>query len=130
LLIVSDTSALSALARMGWLEWLQERWEQVVAPEAVWRELGLIGDAQAAALLQRAKESGWLTIRKPTNIALIGQLQTSLDPGESEAIALAMELGADAVMLDEMDGRNAARELWACPGLVDTLRGGGWNKRP
>jgi len=28
--VVSDTSPLSAMAKMGWLPWLQERWRKVL----------------------------------------------------------------------------------------------------
>ena len=35
-------------------------------------------------------------------------LETTLDPGEAEAIALAMEMSADLILLDERDGRIAA----------------------
>ncbi len=35
-------------------------------------------------------------------------LAATLDPGEAEAIALALELSAGLVLLDERDGRNAA----------------------
>ena len=33
---------------------------------------------------------------------------TTLDPGEAEAIALALEMSADLILVDERDGRSAA----------------------
>lgn len=38
-LLVSDTSPVSALVVMGWLEWLRRRWPVVHVPEMVWQEL-------------------------------------------------------------------------------------------
>jgi hypothetical protein len=38
-------------------------------------------------------------------------LQQTLDRGEAEAIALAMELQADLTLLDERDGRKLAKAL-------------------
>ena len=35
-------------------------------------------------------------------------LATTLDPGEAEAIALALEMSADLILMDERDGRSAA----------------------
>jgi len=35
-------------------------------------------------------------------------LKATLDPGEAEAIALALEMAADLILLDERDGRIAA----------------------
>ncbi len=38
-LVVSDTSPVSALVAMGWLEWLRLRWPVVHVSEMVWQEL-------------------------------------------------------------------------------------------
>lgn len=60
--VVSDTSPLSAMAKMGWLPWLQERWGKVVVPGEVWRELSEIGDPEALAALDAAHSEGWLEV--------------------------------------------------------------------
>lgn len=53
-------------------------------------------------------KSGFLEIRKPTNIALIQTLNQPLDLGEAEAIALAVEIKADRLLIDESLGRGIA----------------------
>jgi len=111
LLVVSDTSALSALARMDWLEWVRLRWERVAVPEAVWAELRPIGDPSARERLETAVSGGWLARYTVTDDTAVMRLREALDAGESEAIILALELGADAVMIDELDGRNIAKEM-------------------
>ena len=40
---------------------------------------------------------------------LVKLLRSSLDDGESEAIALSLEIGADLVLLDDSDARGKAR---------------------
>jgi hypothetical protein len=40
---------------------------------------------------------------------LVKLLQSSLDDGESEAIALSLEIGADLILLDDSDAREKAR---------------------
>jgi len=47
-----------------------------------------------------------------TNLAAVNhQLLNKLDRGESEGIILALELGADILILDERKGRKVARSL-------------------
>lgn len=45
------------------------------------------------------------------NQALVTSLRRDLDKGESETIALAVELKADLILLDEKDGRQMAQRF-------------------
>ncbi len=47
MVVISDTTPLSAMAKLGWLEWLRERWKVVMVPQEVWDELEKIGDETA-----------------------------------------------------------------------------------
>ncbi|MEI7908878.1 MAG: hypothetical protein WCK77_04515 [Verrucomicrobiota bacterium] len=38
---MSDTSPLSAMAKMGWLPWLKERWGKVLVPDEVLGKIAL-----------------------------------------------------------------------------------------
>lgn len=127
MLVVSDTSPLSALAKLDWLEWLRLRWERVAIPAAVWTELQQMDDAEALGRLAAAMAAGWLATRAVIDTSAVLRLREFLDAGESEAIVLAGELHADAVMIDELDGRNAARNSGlAVTGTVGLLV---WAKR-
>jgi len=46
---------------------------------------------------------------------LITVLRRDLDQGEAETLALAIEMGADLVLLDEQEGRHAASRLGLLP---------------
>ena len=47
----------------------------------------------------------WLIIRQPHHVESI----PGIDPGEQAAIALAVEVGADLLLIDDLDGRRAAQ---------------------
>jgi predicted nucleic acid-binding protein len=55
----------------------------------------------------------WIEIRQATNQQLIKVLQTEhhLDRGESEAIALALDVNAEELLIDERLGRRKAMDL-------------------
>ena len=64
----------------------------------------------------------WIERYTVQNRALITALRRDLDRGEAETIALALELKADLVLLDEKEGRHAAQRLgFQVVGVVGVL---------
>ncbi len=51
----------------------------------------------------------WLQVRQPSDVAFVASLRLALDPGEAEAIALAKEVDAGVLLIDERLGRRTAR---------------------
>lgn len=110
--VVSDSSVLIARGAAAHFDLLKESYQTVVVPGAVWHEittspLPLPGTAEA----RRARQDGWLRVEMPRNRELVASLAATLDLGEAEAIALASELGAALLLIDESDGRAAAKSL-------------------
>lgn len=52
----------------------------------------------------------WLTIEAPSNSELVNALKLSVDGGEAEAIALALEKNCK-IILDDKQARSSARKL-------------------
>jgi len=72
--------------------------------------------------LSLLEEAGWIIVQAPTDTALIGKLEQVLDRGEAEAIALAKELQADFLLIDEKKGRSIAEgEALVVIGLAGIL---------
>ena len=59
--------------------------------------------------MEQGRLAGWIEVVNPANRPLINLLQRDLHEGESETIALAVELNADVVFLDESEARRTAR---------------------
>jgi predicted nucleic acid-binding protein len=108
-IVVSDTSPVTNLAAVGPLGLLRELFGQVEIPEAVWREL-TAEDTQWQGR-DAVAASPWIVRHRSANVALFTALRRDLDPGESESIALALELSADLILMDERDGRHQAKRL-------------------
>lgn len=109
MIVVSNTSPLTNLAAIGQFHLLEVLYGHIWIPEAVWEELNA-GDMQWPGSYQTSLAS-WITRRAVSNHALVKTLQRDLDQGEAEAIALAVEIGADLLLVDEKEGRRAAQRL-------------------
>jgi predicted nucleic acid-binding protein len=107
-LVVSDTSPLCNLARLGWLDWLKRRFGKVWIPEAVASELGIWTHVEGARLLRHAMEDGWLEIRRITDANALASLPNWIHQGEKEAILLPENLNASYLLMDDRDGRAVA----------------------
>jgi predicted nucleic acid-binding protein len=122
MLAVSNTSPLSNLALIGRLDLLREQLSSVIIPPGVWTELGRHPNPAARHALEAALEDRWLTV-VPLALAVPADLASALDLGEAEALALALEVKADLVLLDESAARLKARELGlAHAGVLGVLR--------
>jgi predicted nucleic acid-binding protein len=107
MIIVSDTTPISELAKVERLDLLPNLFGEVVVPQAVFTELQT-GNHPAAQWI--ANEIPWLVVVPVENQALVAELQQSshLDLGESEAIALAEEKQAAQLLIDEQAARRVA----------------------
>ena len=108
MLVVSNTSPISNLAIVGRLEFLKRRYSVVRIPVAVANELAALRHSPATQRIQAALADRWLIVEPLDNTAP-PPLPFPLDPGEAAAIALACQLKADVLLLDEKRGREAAR---------------------
>lgn len=109
MIVVSDTSALSNLAIVDHLWLLEAIYQTVIIPDVVASELASASNPTISAILQL----GWIQTQFLTNVQLANQLQQErgLDAGEANAIALALELQADDLLIDERLGRQEAVRL-------------------
>lgn len=109
MIVVSDTSALSNLALVDHLWILESLYRSVIIPDVVAAELEAASNPTISAILRL----NWIQSRSLTNAQLADQLQQErgLDAGEANAIALALELQADDLLIDERLGRQEAVRL-------------------
>lgn len=108
--VVSNTSPLSNLVIIGQLELLKEQFETVSIPKAASIELARLKNLKAQEQLLAGKKNGWLKVHSLENALLATMLSRHLDRGEAEAIALATEVKADYLLIDERDGCLIARQ--------------------
>ena len=107
MIVVSNTSPLTNLAAIQKFSLLQSLYQEIHIPYAVWSELNA-NDQSWPGRAEVAKSS-WIIHHPVTNTSLVTALMLHLDQGEAEAIALAVELGSDAVLMDETEGRRIAK---------------------
>lgn len=97
-IIISDTSCLIALDRIGRLDILNKVFSTIYTTETVAQEFeDLLPD--------------WILVKAITDDDKLEQLKMVLDPGEASAIVLALETDNSVLIIDEKKGRKIASEL-------------------
>ena len=109
MIVVSDTSPINNLAAINQLDLLQQLYKTVLIPEAVYRELTDPSFPIAGAT--EVQTFDWIQTRGVNDRTIVEALSNELDIGEAEAIALAVEIQADLVLIDERRGRLVAAKL-------------------
>lgn len=105
MIVVCDTSPLNYLVLLGAADVLAKLFQDVYAPPEVLRELLHEGTPEPVRLWAKTLPA-WLKITSPTTMV---KTPTGLGPGEARAIALAKELRADWLLIDERDGTRFAK---------------------
>lgn len=112
MIVVSDTTAVSNLLTVGRADLLVSLFRRVLIPPAVWAEL----------LAFHSDLPDWLEVVTVTDSSRVLAFQKQVHPGEAEAIALALEVKPDWLLIDDADGRKLAKSEGApVVGLMGVL---------
>ncbi len=100
MVVVADSSPINYLILIGQIDLRQQLYLRVLIPPAV---LGELTHHRAPGPVRAWASSApkWLEVLSPKNQVLLPQL----DSGESEAIALAIEVDAEVLLIDDQAGR-------------------------
>jgi uncharacterized protein len=107
MIIISDTSPISNLLLIDQLPLLKALYEQLIIPESVFQEVKALKTFGIDTSFIQVAD--WISIQSVRDRALVATLESELDRGEAEAIALAIELNADRLLIDERIGRRVAQ---------------------
>lgn len=124
MIVVSNSSPLITLARIGQLHLLASFYERILVPAEVHHEVTVAGKDLPGA--EEVRKAGWIEVALRTEPpdAQLEQKCQGLGAGERAAILLANSLPADLILLDEWKARRIAREqglsLTGCLGLLET----------
>jgi len=101
--VVSDTSPLHYLILCDAENVLPKLFQRVIIPPMVFHELQQTNTPQPVRQWA-AKLPEWVSVQTPKAV----NLKLDVDAGELEAICLAREIHADALLMDDRAGRTAA----------------------
>jgi hypothetical protein len=120
--VVSNTSPILNLAIIGKLDLLRQQFGEVLIPPMVLQELKVDTELPGVEPIRLALQNRWLQVVELSNTDIARALRRDLDNGEAEAIALALQLKLMTVLIDEHDGRAAAKAMGLVPvGVLGVL---------
>jgi predicted nucleic acid-binding protein len=105
MIVVADTSPLNYLILIGEIELLPALYRRVLIPAEVHREMQRL-EAPPTVRSWAADLPAWCEVRLPQSVPDASLKE--LDPGERDAILLALDVGVDLLLMDETEGRREA----------------------
>ncbi len=102
--VICDTSPIQYLHQIGLLHVLEKLAQNIIVPPAVVEELEI--GRNIGINLPDVKSLRWIEVRPPISIDALS-LVKDLGPGETQALALALETDDSIVVIDD----NLAREI-------------------
>jgi predicted nucleic acid-binding protein len=108
-IVVSNTSPIINLAAIGKLDLLKKHFGKIIISLAVHDEITIKGKGEPGDSEVRTLD--WIKTIEVNDIPLLTILRRELDPGEAESIALAVQLKADLLLIDEIDARSITSKL-------------------
>ena len=123
MIVVSNSSPLVALARIGRLTLLASFYKRILIPVEVQHEVTVAGRGLPGA--EEVRNANWIEVisrRAPVQPSLAQACQ-NLGAGERAAILLAKSLEADLVLLDDWKARRVAQDaglsVVGCLGILE-----------
>ena len=124
MIVVSDSTILIGLVKIGKLDLLKETFSKVYIPEEVFKEVVERGKGKPGSKV--IKETAWIEPKPVKDKIQVAFLLGSLEKGEAEVLVLARELEADLILLDEEKARKSAViagfEIIGLLGLIHEVR--------
>ncbi len=106
MIVVSDSTILIGLVKIGKLDLLKEIFSKIFIPEEVFKEVVERGKGKPGSKV--IKEAAWIEVKPVKDKIQVSFLMGSLEKGEAEVLVLARELEADLILLDEEKARKSA----------------------
>lgn len=118
-IVISNTTPIVTLLGIGKLEVLKDLYGEIIVPEMVAKE---IEQGKGKLFYTDLKKIDWIKIQAIQDKALYQYLLDDLDEGEAAVIALAQELNAKVLLIDEKLARQQAQlQGFTCIGTLGLL---------
>jgi predicted nucleic acid-binding protein len=108
-IVVADTSVILNLTCIGHVELVRHLYTEVWIPQKVAEEF--LWQTSVNPLFRGLQLPPWLRARDSSSISERLRSDNLLDDGERAQLALALKIHADAILIDEENGRRTAIEI-------------------
>ncbi len=111
--VISNSSPLIYLSKIGKIFLLQKLFDEVFIPKEVFDEisLGKAAGFSGALIIEEAIEDGWIKIMEIKPDEKLVRFARELDIGEAAVLTLARKMDPGLVLMDDASGRSIAESF-------------------